>query len=170
MRILILAHQFEIFALEFFSRFFRTETTASFAEWSNVIFAVLINAVFFINFKFSRFNGSASNANYESTCEGTLQSYASKRYINWDDSNIIKFDLSNPDQNRILFIANRWKTDTTKDQYVDIYHNKDTGGKMIGRNKNNTKQVIWGNTGSGASFEFNSNDVRKWEFIEAIPQ
>lgn len=121
-------------------------------------------------FKFSRFNGSASNANYESTCEGTLQSYASKRYINWDDSNIIKFDLSNPDQNRILFIANRWKTDTTKDQYVDIYHNKDTGGKMIGRNKNNTKQVIWGNTGSGASFEFNSNDVRKWEFIEAIPQ
>ena len=121
-------------------------------------------------FKFSRFNGSASNTNYESTCEGTLQSYASKRYINWDDSNIIKFDLSNPDQNRILFIANRWKTDTTKDQYVDIYHNKDTGGKMIGRNKNNTKQVIWGNTGSGASFEFNSNDVRKWEFIEAIPQ
>ena len=121
-------------------------------------------------FKFSRFNGSASNTNYESTCEGTLQSYASKRYINWDDSNIIKFDLSNPNQNRILFIANRWKTDTTKDQYVDIYHNKDTGGKMIGRNKNNPKQVIWGNTGSGDSFEFNSNDVRKWEFIEAIPQ
>ena len=121
-------------------------------------------------FKFSRFNGSASNTNYESTCEGTLQSYASKRYINWDDSNIIKFDLSDPNQNRILFIANRWKTDTTKDQYVDIYHNKDTGGKMIGRNKNNPRQVIWGNTGSGASFEFNSNDVRKWEFIEAIPQ
>ena len=58
MRILILAHQFEIFALEFFSRFFRTETTASFSEWSNVIFAVLINAVFFVNFEFSCFKFS----------------------------------------------------------------------------------------------------------------
>lgn len=132
-------------------------------------------------FKFCKLNVSVTDNEYKSVIVGTFRSQyrynqsSSNCYVTWDDDSVIDFDGS-INQNYMLYIANRWGSET--DPYMDIYQYKSSntpkrGSDMLGRVGPNVdieggekadNNIRWGTTFWGA------NNARKFEFIEIIPQ
>ena len=131
-------------------------------------------------FKFCKLNVSVTDNEYKSVIVGTFRSQyrytqsSSNCYVTWDGDSVIDFD-GPINQNYMLYIANRWGSET--DPYMDIYQYKSSntpkrGSDMLGRVGPNVKvdgeeadnNIKWGTTFWGA------NNARKFEIIEVIPQ